>query len=543
MDKTLPKSAGDAVFLRRAVPPRSRKAPERGGKVDPRGTRLNLFQSVDRVRPAAAGGFSSRRLAIGNTARLTFSSSRQAAQRRCRAAGNHRSFWVNSAVVFAKLGVMKSLFSVAWLLVGCAVMAAAEAPKPAARLQAISIREVPLRQGERIAGLEVEVTGGEFRDVRIPTDWGVEIEAPVSGVSVMKGTAAHGVGMLSGTSEFGRFATVACRDSGESGPALSVKAKLALHRHDPATGQESERPLDVPGECVLLADPAAPAGAKSPDPGLAVEAAFAELRELAPMREGQRYTIEVGGRIETGSGDDFLRRRTAEEIKDSGLSCGCGDHAIVFINAMAGRGFSTLFVDSAEISCASLESHFSGHAVVAIRPPQAAPDAPWWLVDSTALRIISRNWQPTARSFQTASGIYWIGYCGPLNKYPVHDPEALRAFYARTLAGVPREFLARSLVRIEFSVDPSLRDPRGGFLNPRLAEFLDLPSRILASYGVEPARKIRVLLVRGQDDYRSDLEHSDSGGWVCHLGLRSGCTRGLLEYFECVVRNDSMPPR
>jgi len=49
------------------------------------------------------------------------------------------------------------------------------------------------------------------------------------------------------------------------------------------------------------------------------------------------------------------------------LSCGCGDYALLFIARIAPRGFMTLLVDGVELSSETLQNHFSGHAVVAIR--------------------------------------------------------------------------------------------------------------------------------------------------------------------------------
>jgi len=116
-----------------------------------------------------------------------------------------------------------------------------------------------------------------------------------------------------------------------------------------------------------------------------VETVFAGLRSLKPMQAGKQYTARVSGEEETGKKERFLRRRTSQEIAKSGLSSGCGDHAILFIDRIEAKDFETLLVDAAEISSVSLRNHFSGHAVVAIRSKESPKDAPWWLVDSTSL--------------------------------------------------------------------------------------------------------------------------------------------------------------
>lgn len=268
-----------------------------------------------------------------------------------------------------------------------------------------------------------------------------------------------------------------------------------------------------------------------------VQSVFSELRLLKPMQAGQQYTVQVAERTETGLKEQFLRRRTAREIRDSGLSCGCGDYALLFIERIEPLGFKSLLVDGAEISSASLQTHFSGHAVVAIRGREAASDSPWWLVDSTNLRILSRNWSPAETSFQAFGHIFWIGYCGPLSGYPVHGADELKAFYTRTLAAVPPEFYNRTLCRIEFSVAPSFVGHDTKFLNPWLADFLQMQAGIFTAYHIEPQRVVSVLLVPGDDSTSSNLKYTKAGGWIGQVGLQSSCSPSLLAYFEQTIRN------
>jgi hypothetical protein len=266
-----------------------------------------------------------------------------------------------------------------------------------------------------------------------------------------------------------------------------------------------------------------------------IESVFTELRMLRPMAAGRSYTVSVDGKDETGPKERFLRRRTAQEVSASGMTCGCGDYARVFIARIVPLGYDALLVDGAEISTESLMNHFSGHSVVAIRPRGGPAGAPWWLVDSTNCRLIDRNWSPDRKSFTAFDTVFWIGYCGPLEGYPVRNADELRTFYERTLASVPNEFLDRNLCQLDFTIDPSLRDKDGNLLNPRLAEFVHLQSAFLEAGGVHPLRRVPVLLVRGDDGYSTDLHYSD-GGWVSHLGLKSGCSPSLLSYFEETVR-------
>ena len=134
--------------------------------------------------------------------------------------------------------------------------------------------------------------------------------------------------------------------------------------------------------------------------------------------------------------------------------------------------------------------------MVAIRKKDAPAGSSWWLVDSTNFRLLDRDWTPNAKSFQAFDTVFWIGYCGPLSEYPVHGPEQLKEFYAKTLATVPREFLERNLCQFDFTVDPSLVG-KDGYLNPRIPEFIHMQERVLSDYGVKTLRKVRIVLTRG----------------------------------------------
>jgi len=44
--------------------------------------------------------------------------------------------------------------------------------------------------------------------------------------------------------------------------------------------------------------------------------------------------------------------------------------------------------------------------------------------------------------------------------------------------------------------------------------------------------QVRYTLVKGGDDFYSTLTYSDERGWVCTLGLQSGCNLSLVEYLQ-----------
>ena len=268
----------------------------------------------------------------------------------------------------------------------------------------------------------------------------------------------------------------------------------------------------------------------------AIQEGFAAVRELKPMRPGNEYSVPVNGIVRAGRKERFLRCRTLDEILASKLSTGCGDNAVVFLDRMEKAGFEALLVDSAEISSASLLNTFSGHAVVAVRESGDKGEAPWHLVDSTNLKILSDKWSREERSFKAFGRLFWIGYCGPAAKYPVHTPGELKRFYAATLASVPRSVLSSELVQLQFTIDPSLLKPDQSLVNPRLSGFVALQNSVFESCGIMPKQSVPILLKRGGEDAQTSLAFSEAGGWIARVGTESGCSSSLLDYMERTVK-------
>lgn len=258
-----------------------------------------------------------------------------------------------------------------------------------------------------------------------------------------------------------------------------------------------------------------------------IQNAFDELKGLKEMSGDRQYELEAGGGKLLGNGDDFLRRRTGPEILASGLSSGCGDYAIAFVHLMEKRGLQTLFIDSAEVSLSSLKSHFSGHVVVAVRDPA---NRRWLLADPTNRRIISNDWSLNNKTFY--GDRFWIGYCGPLAKYPAHSPEELKGFYSRTLQSIPPDFWNRHIFKLTFKVDSSLMAGDGSCLNPNIPRLAKNQDDALAQFHIHPEKEVPILLVRGGDDFYSTMTYLDERGWVCTLGLKSGCNLSLVEYLQ-----------
>jgi hypothetical protein len=192
-------------------------------------------------------------------------------------------------------------------------------------------------------------------------------------------------------------------------------------------------------------------------------------------------------------------------------------------------GFKALLVDAAEISATSLQFHFSGHVVVAVRNQAVAR---WILCDPTNGILISGDWSPTDKIFWER---YWIGFAGPLSMYPAHDPASLMSFYDSTLKGIPRDVLNRRLPRFRFTVDASLVAANGEYLHPNLRAFVDRYERFLRDAHIEPQTEIPIVFVKGNDSAESNVRYSKSTGWVCNLGLKSALSPAFLSYIETMV--------
>ena len=137
-----------------------------------------------------------------------------------------------------------------------------------------------------------------------------------------------------------------------------------------------------------------------------IYSALARVSKLEMMRAGRDYTLLIGTAVVTGEKEVFLRRRTPDEILAGGLSSGCGDHAAAFYGILKRQGYGLLFVDSVELSVASILEKFSGHTGVAVRD---AASGKWILVDPTSSEIINRDWDTSSKLYRSPAEDFWIG--------------------------------------------------------------------------------------------------------------------------------------
>ena len=94
-------------------------------------------------------------------------------------------------------------------VVGCKSESPASPESADHYYRVLSIQNIPLVAGQRIAQFEVVLVGARVRALnRIPDDWSMEVSGPRSDVSTISGIAGHGAGWLDSAEDIGQFATV-----------------------------------------------------------------------------------------------------------------------------------------------------------------------------------------------------------------------------------------------------------------------------------------------------------------------------------------------
>src|SRR5436309_16054423 len=115
--------------------------------------------------------------------------------------------------------------SVASLLFSAALIAASTAAEPA-RTRVVSFRKLPLRPGERISAIQIDITGAAFQRVSIPYDWEIHVTPPVADACTLKGIGQHGGAFLFPASrELKKFVVVAL-DPAPSTRPFTVEAQI-----------------------------------------------------------------------------------------------------------------------------------------------------------------------------------------------------------------------------------------------------------------------------------------------------------------------------
>jgi len=139
--------------------------------------------------------------------------------------------------------------SVASLLFSAALIAASTAAEPA-RTRVVSFRKLPLRPGERIAAIQIDVAGATFSKVSIPYDWGLDVSAPVAEACTLKAFGQHSSAFLS-PKQLKHIATLMLYNATDA-RQFSVEAQVVAISYDRVTDKESQRVIKLPKECILI---------------------------------------------------------------------------------------------------------------------------------------------------------------------------------------------------------------------------------------------------------------------------------------------------
>jgi len=260
----------------------------------------------------------------------------------------------------------------------------------------------------------------------------------------------------------------------------------------------------------------------------AILSSLDQVQKLNHMDNRKVYELEARGAKVSARADDFLRRRTPTEILSSGLSCGCGDYAFAFYGLVEAKGFQALYIDAVALNYGSLERGNSGHTGVAVKDRDSQN---WILVDPTFGKIISGDWDPVAKLYEGPAGRFWIGYIGPLDKYPIKDYPALQAFYAATLKAVPKAVWERNLLAFDFAVDEALKDRHGGYINPRLPAFIERAARLCRTLGIQPSRTVKVTIKPWKQKMgKSEVAQNPDGSWDCFVQDQSALSAHFTDW-------------
>ncbi len=268
-----------------------------------------------------------------------------------------------------------------------------------------------------------------------------------------------------------------------------------------------------------------------------IKSAFYDVAQLQGMdNDGRIYSLPARGQTLSAVSDDFLRRRSPDEILKSALSSGCGDYAAAFYGLMSKKGYTTLFVDSAQLSVTSLLHRDDGHTGVAVKDQASGH---WILSDPTNRKILSENWDAGSKIYSGPAGRFWIGYVGTLEDYPVKSHDELKVFYDRALRSVPPAVWEKELVRLEFNAGPSMHHPDGSWTNPRCPDFLKRYARVYDELGVRPTRKARIEFSDAAlNPSGSDCRRKAADSWECFVKREAAMSPSWFSWIETHVMNN-----
>ena len=128
-------------------------------------------------------------------------------------------------------------------------MAAITAAEPA-RTRQLSLRKIPLKPGELVAQIQIDLAGATFSKVSIPYDWGLEVSAPVAEACTLKAYGQHSSAFLS-PEKLKHIATVTLL-TGLDVREFTIEAQVDAISYDRVTGKESQRVIKLPKECILV---------------------------------------------------------------------------------------------------------------------------------------------------------------------------------------------------------------------------------------------------------------------------------------------------
>jgi hypothetical protein len=260
------------------------------------------------------------------------------------------------------------------------------------------------------------------------------------------------------------------------------------------------------------------------------------IEPLKQMQPGKVYSLQSDtGETISGLKEAFLRKRTAQEILRSGLASGCGDYALVFYKEMERLGYKVNLVEGIELSICGIQSAFSGHVVVEVIDKTTKKSM---LVDPTALKILSEDWDNASKFFTTKAGDmpsgrrFWIFFRGSAENYrkEIMDEDTLRSAYGKAISSIDPNVAFESLIRIKFSIDTDSFE-KATELRSRaerlISRYESMLHQVSVALNMEPERIVHIRIVLDPE-----AEHSSFANGILRVCRDSAMSDSLIGFTE-----------
>jgi hypothetical protein len=139
------------------------------------------------------------------------------------------------------------------LVLGCMACTATAGRITPMYVRDVRLENIPLKQGERIAAIEVTIVNAAVSKVSVPLGWRADVSWPDARCgTTVTAEAGHGIACLDDGKEFGEILTLAFyKEWGHDRFEKDQDVKIAIITEDP----DASRTNSVPAKCIILSAP------------------------------------------------------------------------------------------------------------------------------------------------------------------------------------------------------------------------------------------------------------------------------------------------